>query len=225
MPLHREDVVSAAVELLDEVGLDRLTTRALTERLGVQRGALYWHVRSKYELLAAVAERIAAEAFEEPGEAGDGQEWAPAAAGFARRMRRALLAHRDGARVVAGYLPMNEGTLRAAESGLALLVEQGVPLERAAYFGDTVTSYVTGFVLQEQSSSAAPLKTPADPGPARGSGAEQASAAGDGPSFALDVDAYPHLTAWQSRGPVDRDAAFEAGLSTIVGGLRAELGG
>ena len=58
MALHREDVIRAAVDLLDEVGLDRLTTRALTTRLGVQPGALYWHVRSKSELLSAIADEI-----------------------------------------------------------------------------------------------------------------------------------------------------------------------
>jgi hypothetical protein len=37
-----------------------------------------------------------------------------------------------------------------AEQGLATMRATGFALDRAAYFSDTVTSYVTGFVLQEQ---------------------------------------------------------------------------
>jgi TetR/AcrR family tetracycline transcriptional repressor len=244
MALHREDVVRAAIGLLDEVGLDGFTTRALTQRLGVQRGALYWHVRSKRELLGAIAGEIMAEAFAaDPAAEGDGETvtapigaagdgpggdgaagdgpggvggdgpggaadgWVGPAASFAHRTRRAMLAHRDGARLVAGYLPMTDAILEATERGLALMRAAGLPLARAAYFGDTVASYVTGFVLQEQ---ATPDAEPA--------GAE-ASPEG------LDLNRYPNLRAWQAQRPADGDAAFAAGLSLIIGGLRAELNG
>ena len=40
--LDLDQVVQAAITLLDEVGLDGLTTRALATRLGVQSPALYW---------------------------------------------------------------------------------------------------------------------------------------------------------------------------------------
>jgi TetR/AcrR family tetracycline transcriptional repressor len=36
-------VLEGAIELLDEVGLDELSTRKLASRLGVHAGALYWH--------------------------------------------------------------------------------------------------------------------------------------------------------------------------------------
>ena len=207
MALHREDVVRTAVELLDEVGLDRLTTRALTTRLGVQPGALYWHVRSKRELLTAIADEIMREAFTEPappaGQDRRAADWAGRTAEFAHRMRRAMLAHRDGARLVAGHMSMNATTLAASEQGLALMRAAGLSLARAAYFGNTVTSYVTGYVLQEQ---AAP-----SPG----------SAASGPPDPALD--AYPNLLEWQARRPADPDLAFTAGLSLIIQGLRSEL--
>ncbi len=43
--LDRETVIQAALELLNEVGVDNLTTRKLAERLKVQQPALYWHFR------------------------------------------------------------------------------------------------------------------------------------------------------------------------------------
>lgn len=212
MPLHREDVILTAVELLDEVGLDRLTTRALTTRLGVQPGALYWHVRSKQELLTAIADKIMGEAFAEPaddgaagrdtsGSTGNHSDWAARTTAFAHRTRNAMLAHRDGARIVAGHLSMGTGTLEAAEQGLALMRAAGVPLARAAYFGDTITSYVTGFVLQEQATAPTPT----------------------GPLPEIEPSRFPNLTLWQATKPATRDDAFATGLSLIIRGLQAGL--
>ncbi|MDI5971187.1 TetR/AcrR family transcriptional regulator [Streptomyces sp. SL13] len=256
MPLRRETVVDAALELLDEVGLDALTTRALTGRLGVRPGALYWHVRDKRELLTAVAERIMDEVFapamapadppnstpttapaDTPAAAtpalatpadgtsaaatpadgtpapatpaadtpatdsGPADDWIADVTVFAHALRSALLRHRDGARLVATHTPVSPVALRAVEEGLARMRAAGVPLELAAHFGDTVTSYVTGFALQEQ---AAPGGTAAGPAP--------------------DAAAYPHLTAWAGLHTTpDRDAAFRTGIALITGGLRVAL--
>ncbi|KJS54447.1 hypothetical protein VM98_18885 [Streptomyces rubellomurinus subsp. indigoferus] len=204
MALHREDVVRAALELLDEVGLDRLTTRALTDRLGVQRGALYWHVRSKGELLAAMAEAVMVEVFaEQPAvaPAASGRDWAEQTTAFAHRMRRALLTHRDGARLVSGHLAPGAAVLDAVEEGLSLMRAAGLPLATAAMFGHAVTSYVTGFVLQEQ--------------------AEHGEAA---PAPGLDPGRYPNLLQWEAERPADRDHAFAAGLAFLVRGLAADPG-
>lgn len=40
--LQREAVIRTALELLNDVGMEGLTTRRLAERLGVQQPALYW---------------------------------------------------------------------------------------------------------------------------------------------------------------------------------------
>ncbi len=45
--LQPNTVIRAALDLLNEVGVDGLTTRKLAERLGVQQPALYWHFRNK----------------------------------------------------------------------------------------------------------------------------------------------------------------------------------
>src|SRR5882757_97661 len=58
MPLRRSEVIAAALLLLDEVGLDALSTRRLAARLDVHAGALYWHVASKHDLLDAIADKI-----------------------------------------------------------------------------------------------------------------------------------------------------------------------
>ncbi len=56
--LDKGTVIAAALELLNEVGMDNLTTRKLAERLKVQQPALYWHFQNKRALLDALAEAI-----------------------------------------------------------------------------------------------------------------------------------------------------------------------
>ncbi|WP_253822636.1 TetR family transcriptional regulator, partial [Salmonella enterica] len=59
--LQPNTVIRAALDLLNEVGVDGLTTRKLAERLGVQQPALYWHFRNKRALLDALAEATLAD--------------------------------------------------------------------------------------------------------------------------------------------------------------------
>src|SRR5574338_752021 len=59
--LDKGTVIAAALELLNEVGMDSLTTRTLAERLKVQQPALYWHFQNKRALLDALAEAMLAE--------------------------------------------------------------------------------------------------------------------------------------------------------------------
>jgi TetR/AcrR family tetracycline transcriptional repressor len=194
--IRADDVIDAAFAVLDQHGLDGLTTRRLTEQLGVAVGAIYWHVRDKRELLSLLADRIVAEAALVRPTDGD-RNWGVHLAGAARGMRRAMLAHRDGARLVAGYAPVSALSVATAEAGLAALVEQGVPLDLAAIAGDTVMSYVTGFVLQEQTVK------PED-------------------SAGVPAQELPLLMEWAAMRP-SKDVAFERGLAIVIDGVRASL--
>ena len=60
MALNRDDVVDAAWHILQTYGLGDLSMRRLARELGVQPGALYWHVANKQELLAVLAQRMVA---------------------------------------------------------------------------------------------------------------------------------------------------------------------
>jgi TetR/AcrR family transcriptional regulator, tetracycline repressor protein len=58
MKLSRAAVVARALELADSDGLDALTIRRLATELGVTPMALYWHFRSKEELIGGLADRV-----------------------------------------------------------------------------------------------------------------------------------------------------------------------
>jgi len=56
--LSRSAVVDRAIALADREGVEALTIRRLATELGVTPMALYWHFRSKEELIAGLADKI-----------------------------------------------------------------------------------------------------------------------------------------------------------------------
>src|SRR5258707_14521004 len=56
--LTRDRLVDAALELINEDGLDALSMRALADRLDVKAASLYWHVRDRRDLLERLAAAI-----------------------------------------------------------------------------------------------------------------------------------------------------------------------
>ncbi len=56
--LSRESIIAASIELLDTLGEDGLTFRALSERLQTGPGALYWHIANKNDLLTAACDAV-----------------------------------------------------------------------------------------------------------------------------------------------------------------------
>ncbi|WP_262939279.1 TetR/AcrR family transcriptional regulator C-terminal domain-containing protein [Escherichia coli] len=88
--LQPNTVIRAALDLLNEVGVDGLTTRKLAERLGVQQPALYWHFRNKRALLDALAEAMLAENHTHSVPRAD-DDWRSFLIGNARSFRQAQL--------------------------------------------------------------------------------------------------------------------------------------
>ena len=58
LPLSRERIAEAALELIDDEGLESFSMRRLGARLGVEAMALYHHFPSKGDLLDAVMDRL-----------------------------------------------------------------------------------------------------------------------------------------------------------------------
>lgn len=146
--LNRDAVVTEALDLLDEVGLDDVSTRRLADRLGVKQPSLYWHFRNKEELLGAMAETAmlphANAPLPTPGE--DWREW------FLenyRSFRRTLLLHRDGARLHAGTKPGTTDFSRGLRK-LEFLVASGVATPDAQTAMLAASHFTVGFVLEEQ---------------------------------------------------------------------------
>jgi AcrR family transcriptional regulator len=56
----RERLLDVAGAMLGDVGIERISTNLVAQQAGVTPPALYRHFRSKYDLLAALAERLMA---------------------------------------------------------------------------------------------------------------------------------------------------------------------
>lgn len=182
MALSREQVVSAALEILDEYGLGDLTMRRLATSLGVQPGALYWHVANKQALLAEVADAIVGEL---PPVGSPGLEPSRAAsaltagaagdlagvAGWAHALRRTLLAHRDGADVVASAYALRADRDPTVSALTDRVHAAGVPRDQAEAGAAALVHLVLGHTAHEQAH--AQLAQAGAPGPGEAGGAEE----------------------------------------------------
>ena len=149
MALDRQRIVAEAVALLDAEGLDGVTTRKLAARLGVQSPTLYWHLPNKAALVTAIADAILDQEFGDMSPPEPDQPWQDWLSGLAERLRRALLAHPDGARVIsAAQLSVTMAAI--SELAMSTLVARGISLRQARVIVLTVERFTVGHVLEEQ---------------------------------------------------------------------------
>lgn len=137
--VNRGDVVRHALGVLDQYGLADLSMRRLAADLGVQPSALYWHVPNKQTLLAAVADEVLRDmTLPEPT-----GEWRSDALDAAHALRTTLLAHRDGAELVATAYALGMGEVSPAAGLVGAFGDRSDAVEALLYF-------ILGFVQAEQ---------------------------------------------------------------------------
>ncbi|MFF1574362.1 TetR/AcrR family transcriptional regulator C-terminal domain-containing protein [Leifsonia sp. NPDC058292] len=159
--ISRETVIAQALDLLDEVGLDAVSTRRLAARLGVEQPSLYWHFRKKEDLLAAMAEAamLPHTSVPLPQLPADWRAWF---LDNTRSFRRTLLARRDGARLHAGLIPSAD--LDRITQKMRFLTASGVPELDAQMAMLTASRFTVGSVLEEQAETVSDtgVEPPAD---------------------------------------------------------------
>ncbi|MFT4084159.1 MAG: TetR/AcrR family transcriptional regulator C-terminal domain-containing protein [Nocardioides sp.] len=149
--IDKAGVVTAALAVLDDGGIDAVTVRAVAAELGVKAPALYHHVRNKQDLLdemgTEIHRRVIA-TIAARDRAGTG--WLDDLAAYAGALREVYLAHRDGARTFSGTLITDPAVLRAQEPWLRRWTEAGVTKTLAFDAVEMTTAFVVGFVIEEQ---------------------------------------------------------------------------
>jgi TetR/AcrR family transcriptional regulator, tetracycline repressor protein len=151
--LDRAAIVEAALGLLDEAGLDALSTRSLAAALGVKGPSLYWHFKGMAELRDAMADAVLAEALPAPDAPGDWKSWL---ASGARGYRRAALSRRDGARLLAGARPTEARRKLRFPANVARLEAAGFSGEDARAAFMVLARYAMGYALAEQAAGEGP---------------------------------------------------------------------
>ncbi len=170
--------------------------RAVAARLGVHVGGLYYHVPDKAALLRLMADRLCASVVDDLRPV---RRWREDVVDLCIAVRRALLAHRDGARIFAqSPLLASPGALGLMERMMDRIADGLRPVD-VATAADTLFSYVTGYVLQEQQHVSPTAFTPE--------------------SLAELQERFPRVFASK---PADSDGAFRAALDAILTGFTAE---
>lgn len=142
-------MADTALRLLNEVGLDGLTLRAIAKELDVKAPALYWHFKDKQALLDEMAtemyRRMVAGAALDPGDT-----WRERLLKANHGLRTALLGYRDGAKVFSGSRFTGIEHAEQMEDNLRLFTAAGFTLAQAVRAISTTYLYTIGFVTEEQ---------------------------------------------------------------------------
>jgi AcrR family transcriptional regulator len=203
MLLRKANVVDGALKFLDAEGLDGLTMRKLGAALNVQGGALYRHFPNKEALLDAVADKL----IEGVGDPLPDVPWPDQIHILGDRLRTALLAHRDGARVVAGTYVNGVNTVTATDLAVQVLCEAGLAPTQAGWLAFALFYYVLGHVIEEQAQAHLPAD---DDWRSRSS----RSVTHVSPQYAQAVDALVRSD------PAER---FDYGLTVFIEGVASQV--
>jgi TetR/AcrR family transcriptional regulator, tetracycline repressor protein len=128
--LSKTAVVDRGLALADAEGLDAVTIRRLAAELGVTPMALYWHFRSKEELLTGLADRIWAEIDVKVDPQAD---WSAQLRSIMESLVHVLRVHPSASQLlIAGEKRTSEAALIANETALEILRRGGFDPEHAA---------------------------------------------------------------------------------------------
>ena len=205
--LSREQVITAAVALADEQGIEGLTMRSVAHRIGGEAMSLYRHVANKEDLVDGMVDIVFAE-IDLPA----GTGWRVAMRGRAVSARQALGRHPWAIGLMESRVRPGPANLGHHDAVLQVLLGSGFSSATATRIYNVLDSYVYGFALQERG---LPVGTP-----------EQMAEVGEAILRQMPTDDYPHL-ARVGRDLIeagfDYRGEFEFGLDLILDSLEARL--
>jgi AcrR family transcriptional regulator len=203
--LSRELVLSRAVQLADQVGIEGLSMRALAQEFGVVPMALYKHVANKDDLLDGMVDIVFAEVPVNPTGG-----WKAAMRDRAVSMRQALVRHRWAVGFMESRMRPGPANLHHHNAVMGCLREAGFSFRTAVHAYSTIDSYTYGFLLQEKT---LPFDSAEESGEVA---AEKLSAQ---PDVAAAAAAFPYLfevVMELGAAGYDYDTEFVVGLDLIL---------
>ncbi|MFT7677800.1 MAG: AcrR family transcriptional regulator [Planctomycetota bacterium] len=203
LPLTRERVLRAAIELADSGGIDALSMRKLAHGLGVEAMSLYNHVKNKDDVLDGMTDIVVAK-IELPGTEDD---WMDAMRVRARSAHRVLLEHTWVSHLIVSRVNIGPGMLRYVDATIGCLREAGFSYQQADRAWNAIDSHIYGFTMLE-------LNFPIE--------ASEYADVAQAYLPMLDGEIYPYLRALTQQvadGEHYGLQDFEFGLELILGGL------
>ncbi|RJQ75643.1 TetR/AcrR family transcriptional regulator [Pseudonocardiaceae bacterium YIM PH 21723] len=146
----QDDVIAAAFTTLEQEGLEGLSLRGVARALGAHLNSVSWYVKTKNSLIEKMADAIigTVQVDDLPTEPIDRVRV------VVGRYRTAMLAHRDGGRLVAGTFAGGGNTLRVAEVIIAALLRAGFSEPDAARLCWSLIYFTLGLTQEEQTAPA-----------------------------------------------------------------------
>jgi len=141
-PLSRERIVAAALEVVDEQGIEALSMRKLGQTLGYEAMSLYNHVANKDDLLDGILDLVLAE-MEPPDPAGG----LPAIRASALSAHEALRRHAWAANMLMSPGRIRPARIQYMEALLATLRAAGLPAETTYHAYHVLDAHIIGFSL------------------------------------------------------------------------------
>ena len=205
LPLSRDRVLQAALELVDESGIEALTMRRLGQTLGYEAMSLYNHVRNKDDLLDGILDLVLAET-EPPSQ---DEEWDATIRRSAVSVHEALVRHPWACSLLLSPGHVRPGRLGYMDALLGRLRSAGFSAETTYTAYHVLDAHIFGFSQWLGSHSYS---------------SEQVTdliawfmqRVDEGGYRHLHEHAQQHLT----EGPHREVSAFEFGLDLILDGLR-----
>jgi AcrR family transcriptional regulator len=202
--LTREAVADAALDLVDEHGLEALTMRRLADALGVGTMTLYGYVRDKDELLDAVVEAATSR---DPVQRVEGP-WQERLRALARQAYIGLVRHPALVELRLRRPILTPRAFRVTELAFEALLEAGFSRPEAARAFRVLFLYVFGSAAFNQAELSAPVR-----------------ATTRGAIASLPEDQFPILSESADAVAVTTGGAeqFEFGLALVIEGIEARL--
>jgi AcrR family transcriptional regulator len=202
-PLSRERILAAALELVDEQGIDALSMRKLGQALGYEAMSLYNHVANKDDLLDGILDLVLAE-MEPPDPAGG----MAAIRNSSISAHEALTRHPWAAALLMSPARIRPARLHFMNALLSALREAGFSAEITYTAYHVLDAHIIGFSLWASTHGS----IPADIGDIR-------------PFLdrVLPAETYPHLHEHGMQhledGPHHEVPTFEYALDLLLDGL------
>lgn len=142
--LTTDDVVAAALDIADDLGLESLSMPSLAKHLGVGTMTLYGYVENKEDLLDKMAARLF-----DGLEAREHQHWREELLAFFADFRDAALAHPTLAQLLATGRITIPAVFDILESFFQDMTDDGLSVDEAVRVFYAGLTYTVGFVLWE----------------------------------------------------------------------------
>jgi AcrR family transcriptional regulator len=214
LPLSRERVLRAAVQLADDGGLESLTMRRLAEVLGAEAMSLYYHVANKNEVFDGIAEVVVEEINDSVGRidvSAEGAGWKKAVRERILSAREVLLRHRWAPQVFESRTTTNLAVLRYHDGLVGLMQAGGFSNDQIHHALHALGSRALGFSQE--------LFDPGDSGAADDAAASLAGVAAQIPHLVAMMMDVAHDDPDSTLGWCDDQTEFEFGLDLILDGL------